>query len=277
MSYKFLPYTPTSKVDCPYCGHKKCFVRYVDTDSGEIMDTEFGRCDREESCRYNKHPLSGIQQRFMKSEIQERRPQQYIDKNIVLDSMKFNDQNQFLILLANKFGEDLVSVAMKKYFIGTSKKGGTGYYCIDHRKLVTSCKVITYDGFNRDKSVMPYYPWKTTDGYYPCLFGMHLVDKNKKLKLVESEKTAFVASILYPEVVWVSCGGSNNLTHDKCKLLKEVKYPHVIDLIPDCDQAGRNATLKWQENLSIVGIDSHVIDLGAEYTNGEDLADLLLM
>lgn len=277
MPYDYVPYGTNTKIDCPSCGHKKKFTLFMDLDSGEVMPPEFGRCDREEKCGYYKHPLSDQPTTGIKYEPKPKAPQQYIDKSIVSQSMEFNKFNKFLLLLKENFGGEKVEEAIKKYYIGTSKSGGVGYYCINHKKLVTSCKVVIYKDFNRDKERMPYYPFKTSDGYYPCLFGLHLVDKDKKLKLVEAEKTAFIASIVYPDVVWISCGGKNNLTSDKCQLLKETKYPHPIDLIPDCDEGGRNAAVeKWQRNLSVHGMKSNIVDLGSQYNDSEDVADLIL-
>lgn len=43
---------------CPNC-NKKTFVFYIDTISGEYLPTDFGRCDREQSCNYHKAPPKG--------------------------------------------------------------------------------------------------------------------------------------------------------------------------------------------------------------------------
>lgn len=40
---------------CPQCGHRR-FVRFVDIQTREYLSLEYGRCDREENCRYYWHP-----------------------------------------------------------------------------------------------------------------------------------------------------------------------------------------------------------------------------
>jgi hypothetical protein len=42
-----------------------------------------------------------------------------------------------------------------------------------------------------------------------CLFGEHLLkDTETPVAIVESEKTAIIASCYYPEFIWLACGGS---------------------------------------------------------------------
>lgn len=40
---------------CPECT-KKCFVRYIDTQTGELLPDQYGRCDRESKCGYFLNP-----------------------------------------------------------------------------------------------------------------------------------------------------------------------------------------------------------------------------
>jgi hypothetical protein len=38
------------KLDCPYCGAKKHWQRYLDTETGEVLPEQHGRCDNEGKC-----------------------------------------------------------------------------------------------------------------------------------------------------------------------------------------------------------------------------------
>ena len=48
----------SKKFVCPNC-NKKTFVLYVDTETGNYLTIDFGRCDREQNCNYHKTPPKG--------------------------------------------------------------------------------------------------------------------------------------------------------------------------------------------------------------------------
>lgn len=269
--YQFLKYTPTSKVDCPHCGYKKCFVRYVDTETGEILSTDFGKCDRENTCGYWHKPESDKPFTVTKQEIVEI-PQIFIEKDIAESCFGNYNLNSFVVALVDKFGEEKAQIAINKYYIGTNKDNLTLFFYIDIEHRITSTKAMKYNGLNRDKTTNAFYPFKTSDGYYPCLFGLHLFDSMKDIHIVESEKTAIICSIVHDEI-YMATGGANGLTLNKARQLKG--HMGNIYLYPDADKAGREAVIKWKENLELYGLRCHIVDTG-EYNNGEDLADLIL-
>jgi len=54
-----------------------------------------------------------------------------------------------------------------------------------------------------------------------CLFGEHLLAKrpNDIVCLTEGEKSAVIAAMVFPQFVWVSCGGKQAITPERCKSL----------------------------------------------------------
>lgn len=74
-----------------------------------------------------------------------------------------------------------------------------------------------------------------------CLFGLHLLNhpdvKNKKICIVESEKTAIICSIAYPEGIWLAAGSCYYLSEKKMKDIysnKCILRKNII-LFPDTD------------------------------------------
>ncbi|HEY1037760.1 MAG TPA: DUF6371 domain-containing protein, partial [Bacteroidia bacterium] len=101
-------------------------------------------------------------------------------------------------------------------------------------------------------------------------FGEHLLQDNKIICIVESEKTAFIAASVYPQFNWLATGGANKLTDEKI----EVLFNRKIYYLNDADKAGKeNSTIK---KLRAYKQDFEVIDLFPDRTDGYDLADAII-
>ncbi len=95
------------------------------------------------------------------------------------------------------------------------------------------------------------------------------------MAIVESEKTAIIASAFMPDFIWLATGSLNNLSADKCAVLKGRK----VVLFPDL-----NAFDKWSAKAKeLAHITSFLVsDLlernasDAERRDGLDIADYLL-
>lgn len=44
------------KTDCPFCGQRRCFTRYIDNLTGQYLSDECGKCDHENSCPQVNYP-----------------------------------------------------------------------------------------------------------------------------------------------------------------------------------------------------------------------------
>lgn len=101
-----------------------------------------------------------------------------------------------------------------------------------------------------------------------------------KVGVVESEKTAVIASIYFPEMAWVSVGSESLLTayDGSCSILKPLRGREVV-LFPDL-----GAEDSWAAKMMTLrkhGIDCSISSLRAiasedDFASGYDLADYLL-
>ncbi len=163
-------------------------------------------------------------------------PTSFIDRNLFLKSLKTSKTNNFLSFLQSILNPESITEIREKYKIGTSGKwkGTTIFWQIDEKGRVRTGKMMLYDKTTGRKSKvnwvhsvlkLPDYNLKQ------CLFGLHLLnsDKNKPIALVESEKSAIIATIAFPEFIWMATGGLMNLKYDMLKPLAKRK----VILFPD--------------------------------------------
>jgi hypothetical protein len=201
-------------------------------------------------------------------------------------SLNCYSDNHFVTYLINQFGLEVTNHLIGKYFIGTSKlwDGATVFWQIDATGKVRTGKIMLYDPItgHRVKEPFNHINWahkalKQFDfALNQCLFGEHLLrDKIKPVALVESEKTAIIASVYLPEFIWLAVGGKQNLN---LNTLQALKGRNVV-LFPDL-----NAFEKWaafaKEHSSFANfVVSDLLDQKAsdlEREQGLDLADFLI-
>lgn len=196
------------------------------------------------------------------------------------------EANHFVQFLITLFGVEVASEVVSRYFIATSKHwhGATVFWQIDTKGKVRTGKIMLYNPITgkRVKEPFNHISWVHKALKQPvfdlqqCLFGEHLlIDKTKPVAIVESEKTAVIASVYLPQFIWLAAGSKDGLNADKCKVLKG----RAVILFPDL-----NGFDKWSSKAKEL---SHlatftVSDLlerkatEAERKQGFDLADYLI-
>lgn len=107
-----------------------------------------------------------------------------------------------------------------------------------------------------------------------CNFGDHLLPSRPAANvcIVESEKTAMICAIAYPDDVWVATGSQANLTAARC----EPYRGRTIVLYPD-----RDAQADWESRAQVLADLGHIVrvDTTTATTEGDehdDIADLIL-
>jgi hypothetical protein len=298
--YKLEPYQgKNTRYLCPGCNNReKSLTLYLDSETGKHVSPQVGRCNRESNCGYHYTPKQYFQDNnisFNTSQPKAYKPQpvtpklksvSFIPVEVFKASLKGYETNHFLKFLICKFGVDRSSELISRYFIGTSEywNGATVFWQIDIRGRIRTGKIMLYnpDTGKRVKELgLPVY-WVHKALKLPdfqlkqCLFGEHLlIDKTKPIAIVESEKTAVIASVYLPGFIWLAVGSLTNLQAEKCNVLRG----RNIILFPDL-----NCYDKWkaksQELKPIANFQvSDLLEAKAtddEKKQGLDLADYLL-
>ncbi|MDO8999789.1 MAG: DUF6371 domain-containing protein [Bacteroidota bacterium] len=264
--------SPKPKGKCPKCNQHKKFRYY------EGLPREFGKCDRESECQYHNKPDAEALKNLG------------VDTNLGLTSQVkielktvFPSDNDLKCLNNlnspfHTFCFDKLKITkehLQKWKVGSEGQVTKFIYSLPSGKninVITIHYQISSDEKNCKRiKAKPPYSLKPNKGekYELCLFGEHLLS-NKIICLVESEKTAVIASFVYPEFDWIATGGANKLTDDKISALfnKEVYY------LNDADKAGKeNSTIK---KLIAYKLNYKIIDLFPDRNDGYDLADAII-
>ena len=129
--------------------------------------------------------------------------------------------NHFITFLSSIFDPTTVTHLINTYFIGTSKNwtGSTVFWQIDCHGNIHDGKIMLYDPANGRRVKQPYnhITWahsalKLKDyNLQQCFFGEHLLKLHPELpvSIVESEKTAIMASVYFPQFIWLATGGKH--------------------------------------------------------------------
>lgn len=296
--YTLEKYNGKNRYHCPSCQHKKIFSLYIDTETNEHISPSVGRCNRESKCGHHYTPKQYFQDNNISFDTthpvayKQRpiapppKPVSFISFDLFRASLKAHEANHFVQFLVGLFGAEVASELVSRYFIATSKhwNGATVFWQIDTNGKVRTGKIMLYNpttGKRVKNLELPVY-WVHKALKQPefelkqCLFGEHLlIDKTKPVAIVESEKTAVIASVYLPQFIWVAVGSLTNLHAEKCSVLKG----RTVTLFPDL-----NGFDKWSskaEELSHLAIFtvSNLLELKAseaERQQGFDLADYLI-
>ena len=310
---------PKTRHQCPRCGKFGKFTRYVD-ESGEYISDDVGRCDREIKCGYHKSPKDFFQissgswyhLNVKTKHVEPEKPVDYLPTDLMIQTLKGYEQNNLFLFLSGFIGEGNANNLMAKYNVGSSKywQGATVFWQIDVGGRVRQLKIMLYNPLTgkRVKSDTPAMKLDYKTGKYQedvgskdksliygkyimggrfnklnlkqCFFGEHLLQNNGRIAIVESEKTAIIASHFFPELIWLATGGSNGAGFTNPSVCKVLKGRDII-LFPDLGQFD-----KWTEKAremkkatSCRVIVSNLLEVNVgdiERENGYDLADYLI-
>jgi len=265
-----------TRYTCPNCGTKRNFARYVDTD-GNYLGDDIGRCNSEVRCGYHKPPddnnvVTGgfvykpIEPTFLR----------------ITDVFKEQCKDNLFIYLSRLYEVADVERIFRKYIVrSTNKKwiNSTVFYQRDIDGRIRTGKIIQYNSETGKRVKEPYsriywvHNLITSFEFQleQCLFGEHLLeffDSSKgQIYLVESEKTCIIASLHYPNDLFIATGGLSNLSPKKLSVLNG----YDVEAIPD-----KGAYDYWKAKLEPLGITVNTTLEDSDANDGDDIADLLL-
>lgn len=268
---------PKKKGTCFNCGHKGKFRFYEDRNSNRIESA--GRCERINECGYhikpNQEQLKGmLSQEFTPKE----KPQVqiiYPDKELLakIEGFAKDHSSNFHKMCLGHL--QIPTSHLEKWGVGTDNDF-TVFIHRNQENRIANYKYFKYlVTSKRDKEVDSFslkQPKDKSSKYSIPLYGEQLLDaeKFKTVCVVESEKSAVIASWFYPHFDFVACGAANGLTAEKLSVL----FGRKIYWLSDADKAGReNSSLR---NLKAYEQNFELVDLFPEREDGFDLADAII-
>lgn len=276
-SYNYELDPGSKKFKCPKCGQKR-FVRYINK-YGRYLPMDYGRCDREESCAYFRSPSGNIGSKVYP--IPEKLKISTVPSQIMESTLKAYERNTFVRFLGTlpDWDRDIAVSTALRYKLGTSRKGWAIFWQVDQEGKVRTGKMMRYNEDGRRCKEGYSQDWVHTKlrlanfELVQCFFGLHLTGNTGPIGLVESEKTAVIASRYLPEINWIASGGLHGITEFKMRSLAGRK----VIMFPDV--GAYESWKKKADELSDV-FDVTVSDLLERNTNkqhaGLDLADFLV-
>jgi hypothetical protein len=157
-----------------------------------------------------------------------------------------------------------IESTLKQYGVGHARQGYTIFWQIDDKGHVRTGKFMLYkkDG-HRDKTTPYNFTWAhtllskagridmNTHDLDTTLFGMHLLSfhPDADINIVESEKTALLASIMWgnpDKWIWMASGGLSMLSRQRLQPI--INQGRHIVLYPD-----RDGIESWKQQALLIG------------------------
>ncbi len=164
-------------------------------------------------------------------------PHKYLKRSLSLNS-------NFVRFLRNHFSDLQIAEAANNYLLGATIKKEVIFWQIDIHGKVHTGKIMQYNpqtgrrikngygGINWVHHMLKRSNLSFSDfNLCQCYFGEHLLRlyPDKPVAIVEAEKTAVIASIIYQDYNWLAAGNLNGLNVEKSRVLRN----KTIILYPD--------------------------------------------
>lgn len=293
---------PSTRHTCPNCGTKKSFTLYLNGDTHEPIHSTVGICNRQNKCGYHyppkqyffdnptfKNNFTTFYKPYNAPDVETTInyiPSEYVTKsksieNNLIDYMKYH------------FNENSIRQIAEMYQLGSTKNREIIFWQIDTTGKVRTGKIMQY---NKETGKRIHHQSGAINWVHnllkrqgkinqdfnlaQCFFGEHLLKQypDKSVAIVEGEKTAIIASIVFPDYLWLATGTLNGLTLDKCLVLNN----RTVFIFPDLGKAYDVWKQKTREISKFIKWNVQVSELLEEIatefavTQGYDIADYIL-
>ncbi len=278
------------KYRCPGCG-QMTYTPYIDIYTNEGVGEGCGYCDRINHCKYHlppreyfkTHPRPIASHPFTPKVLIPNKPKQLYTHPVELVEQYHNPSSTFCFWLAKVARERGIDIAFAKqayedYRLGCTSNRDVIFWQIDINGKVRGGKIMGYgeDGHRTGQTSWVHSKLKAmgqlTNNFEvtQCFFGEHLLAQRKDdtVCLVESEKSAVVLAMLFPEFVWVASSGCGGLSREKLEVLKD---RHVI-VYPDSGEYNN-----WKQKMKESNVQNYtMMDMLETYEPNTDLVDVLI-
>lgn len=296
----------STRHECPQCGKKKCFTRYVCAETGEYLDERCGKCDHECSCGYHytpkqyfaDHPLLRGKATGSSCNETDRKPLSVSCELSVstvprlkspapqpLSTLPWHlverscSRHSLFVrwLTAILPTENQLQQVCRDYYIGATRESGVIFWQIDEQMRVRTGKIMHYTANGHRTGMLTWthailkkqHQLPESWTLTQCLFGEHLLSRSQAtVCLVESEKTAVVCAAFYPQFLWLATGGCKQLSVEKLKVLRGRK----VVVYPDAGELD-----DWTRIMSLTQDIAYTMVRDLEsFPPNTDIADLLV-
>ena len=240
------------------CGYHRTPKQYFDEHPSLKQDWRTPASDRNYSSA-RRHTSGSIQHNRQKTK---QKPPCTISRILLEKSVRKDIPSTFVTFLRTIFPEETVTSLITRYHLGVTRSRDVIYFQIDAQGRIRTGKIMKYDPVTGKRLKDTRTPFRIgwvhslmkRTGQLPedweltqCLFGEHLLsaidEKQKTVALVESEKTAVIASGIMPKYIWLATGGKSQLRPEKLSVLRGRK----VIAFPDVD-----GYHEWKEKLSAI-------------------------
>lgn len=297
-TYKYIlePYLPggSTKTTCPNCHRKHCFTHYIDALTRERLDPSCGICDHKNSCSYHYPPSAYFHDHPSTLPSLSTSPSSAptsprscgvrhsspsspstLSPSLLADS--HHPTSTFYLWLLTILPPAPLLASYHAYHLGATHDGGVIFWQIDTHNRIRTGHIMHYgtDGHRTGTHNWTHAILKQRRQLPPqwtlsqCFFGEHLLPLRPEATvcLVESEKTAFICSVLYPEYIWLATCSCSGLNAQKAAVLQGRR----VIIYPDSGEL-----TKWRAiMLTTQGIRYSFVEDLEGYLPNTDLIDLL--